>query len=134
MDFPAYVTLTGEGDRPEFGMKGASVSVWWSSPLPALGCDERTTPADLVVRGTPSGSCQEQRSAGYSPARGRAACFCGRSDVSSLIAGAAHAARTDVVVLENRNRFTGGIQGMSRGTLALKTDDAGRLCIEFRIA
>ena len=48
-----------------------------------------------------------------------------------LAASAAHAEKTDVVVLGNGDRFTGEIKGMSRGQLDFKTDDAGRLSIEW---
>lgn len=48
-----------------------------------------------------------------------------------LSAGAAQAEKTDVVVLGNGDRFTGEIKGMSRGKLDFKTDDAGRLSIEW---
>jgi len=48
-----------------------------------------------------------------------------------LVAGAAHAQRTDVVVLGNGDRFTGEVRGMSRGRLEFATDDAGRIFIEW---
>ncbi len=48
-----------------------------------------------------------------------------------LAAGAAHAEKTDVVVLGNGDHFTGEIKGMSRGKLDFKTDDVGRISIEW---
>jgi hypothetical protein len=39
--------------------------------------------------------------------------------------------KTDVVVLVNGDRITGEIKGMTRNTLDYKTDDAGRLSIEW---
>jgi hypothetical protein len=44
---------------------------------------------------------------------------------------AAARAKTDVVVLVNGDHVTGEIMGMSRGKLDYKTDDAGRLSIEW---
>ncbi len=43
----------------------------------------------------------------------------------------AAAEKTDIVVLVNGDRITGEIRGVSRGQLDLKTDDAGRLSIEW---
>jgi len=48
-----------------------------------------------------------------------------------LLATPALAAKTDIVVLENGDRLTGEIKGMSRGKLDYKTDDAGRLSVEW---
>jgi len=51
-----------------------------------------------------------------------------------LLAGATRTAlaqRTDVVVLRNGDRITGEVMGMSRGMLDYKTDDVGRLSIEW---
>jgi Protein of unknown function, DUF481 len=59
----------------------------------------------------------------------------GRTVAFALLAAPAGAAagppKTDVVVLLNGDRFTGEIMGMSRATLDLKTDDAGRISIEW---
>jgi hypothetical protein len=44
---------------------------------------------------------------------------------------AAAGPKTDVVFLVNGDRITGEIMGMSRGKLDYKTDDAGRLSIEW---
>jgi hypothetical protein len=49
----------------------------------------------------------------------------------ALLASRAHADKTDVVVLENGDKITGEIKGMSRGKLDFKTDDVGRLSIEW---
>jgi hypothetical protein len=49
----------------------------------------------------------------------------------ALLAGRADAEKTDVVVLTNGDHITGEIKGMSRGQLDYKTDDAGRLSIEW---
>jgi hypothetical protein len=48
-----------------------------------------------------------------------------------LYARAASAAKTDVVVLDNEDHLTGEIKGMSRGKVDFKTDDAGRISIEW---
>lgn len=51
-----------------------------------------------------------------------------------LLAGTARAAvaqKTDVVLLRNGDRITGEVMGMSRGKLDYKTDDVGRLSIEW---
>jgi hypothetical protein len=57
------------------------------------------------------------------------------STTAVLLLGAAGAAaaagKTDSVVLVNGDRITGEIKGMSRGQLDYKTDDAGRLSIEW---
>jgi Protein of unknown function, DUF481 len=42
-----------------------------------------------------------------------------------------HAEKTDIVVLKNGDHFTGEIKGMSRGKLDFKTDDVGRISIEW---
>lgn len=42
-----------------------------------------------------------------------------------------HAAKTDVLVLRNGDRITGEVMSLSRGKLDYKTDDAGRLTIEW---
>jgi len=42
-----------------------------------------------------------------------------------------HAAKTDVLILPNGDRITGEVMGLSRGKLDYKTDDAGRLAIEW---
>jgi hypothetical protein len=44
---------------------------------------------------------------------------------------AAASEKTDIVVLVNGDHITGEIKGMSRGKLDYKTDDAGRLSIEW---
>jgi hypothetical protein len=44
---------------------------------------------------------------------------------------AAAAPKTDVVVLVNGDHITGEIMGLSRGKLDYKTDDAGRLSVEW---
>lgn len=49
----------------------------------------------------------------------------------ALLGAGASAEKTDVVVLGNGDHFTGEIKGMSRGQLDFKTDDAGRLSIEW---
>jgi hypothetical protein len=41
------------------------------------------------------------------------------------------AAKTDVLVLRNGDRVTGEVKGLSRGKLDYKTDDAGRLSVEW---
>ena len=43
----------------------------------------------------------------------------------------AHAARTDIIVLANGDRFTGEVIQMRQGKLEVKTDDAGTLSIEW---
>ena len=48
-----------------------------------------------------------------------------------LPADVAVAQKTDVVVLINGDRITGEIKSLSRGQLDYKTDDAGRLKIEW---
>jgi len=48
-----------------------------------------------------------------------------------LLASPAHAAKTDVVTLENGDKITGEVKGVSRGKLDYSTDDAGRLSIEW---
>jgi hypothetical protein len=44
---------------------------------------------------------------------------------------ASQAAKTDVIVLLNGDRITGEVMGMSRGKLDYKTDDAGRMAVEW---
>src|SRR5262252_1358597 len=39
--------------------------------------------------------------------------------------------KTDVVTLRNGDRITGDVDGLSRGRLSLKTDDAGTIQIEW---
>lgn len=51
--------------------------------------------------------------------------------VGLLAARSAEAAKTDIVVLDNGDRITGEIKGMSRGKLDFKTDDVGRISIEW---
>jgi hypothetical protein len=51
--------------------------------------------------------------------------------VAALLSARAAADKTDVVVLGNGDHFTGEIKGMSRGQLDFKTDDAGRISIEW---
>jgi uncharacterized protein YycO len=41
------------------------------------------------------------------------------------------AAKTDVVVLKNGDRFTGEVKQLTRGQLKLSTDDAGTIYIEW---
>jgi len=48
-----------------------------------------------------------------------------------LMSAPAGAQKTDVIVLENGDHITGEIKGMSRGKLDYKTDDAGRLSVEW---
>jgi len=48
-----------------------------------------------------------------------------------LLAGRVLADKVDVVILRNGDHITGEIKGMSRGQLDFKTDDAGRLSIEW---
>ena len=48
-----------------------------------------------------------------------------------LVAATAFAARTDVVVLKNGDRFTGEVKQLSRGQLKLSTDDVGTIYIEW---
>jgi hypothetical protein len=48
-----------------------------------------------------------------------------------LVARATLAAKTDIIILENGDHFTGEIKGMSRGKLDFKTDDVGRISIEW---
>ena len=68
-----------------------------------------------------------RRSLGRALALMRATAF-----AMSFVAGtSALAAKTDVVVLDNGDRFTGEIKGMSRGQLDFKTDDAGRFSIQW---
>jgi len=43
----------------------------------------------------------------------------------------AHAAKTDVVVISNGDRFTGEVKSLDRGRLKLKTDNAGDIFIEW---
>ncbi len=63
------------------------------------------------------------------PARFGAA---GLAAILSLLPGTGAAReKTDVVVLVNGDHFTGEVVGMSRGRLDFKTDDAGRLSIEW---
>jgi hypothetical protein len=51
--------------------------------------------------------------------------------VGLLAARAAIAEKTDVLVLDNGDHLTGEIKGMSRGKVDFKTDDAGRLSVEW---
>lgn len=44
---------------------------------------------------------------------------------------AGDAAKTDIVILQNGDRITGEVKGLSRGKLDYNTDDAGRLAIEW---
>jgi len=48
-----------------------------------------------------------------------------------LTPGVAFAEKTDVVVLGNGDHITGEVKGMAQGKLDYKTDDAGRLSIEW---
>jgi hypothetical protein len=49
-----------------------------------------------------------------------------------LLAGSqAHADKTDIAVLVNADRITGEVKGMSQGQLDFKTDDVGRIFIEW---
>jgi hypothetical protein len=48
-----------------------------------------------------------------------------------FVAADVFAAKTDVVVLKNGDRFTGEVKQLSRGQLALSTDDAGTIYIEW---
>src|SRR5271165_2099631 len=81
--------------------------------------------------------CAELRAfPGGRSGRGRRRVRVGRALVVVFLAGlfsagAAQAEKTDVVVLGNGDHFTGEIKGMSRGQLDFKTDDAGRLSIEW---
>ena len=50
---------------------------------------------------------------------------------TSVLALPAAAAKTDVIVLDNGDRITGEIKGMSRGKIDFSTDDAGRLSVEW---
>src|SRR5262245_54526827 len=43
----------------------------------------------------------------------------------------AAAEKTDIVVLQNGDRFTGEVKGMAHGKLDYSTDDAGRISIEW---
>jgi len=45
--------------------------------------------------------------------------------------GVGLAAKTDVIMLNNGDRITGEVKGLSRGKLDYKTDDAGRLALEW---
>ncbi len=65
------------------------------------------------------------------PARPRARRALGALAACLLAAPAAAREKTDLVVLENGDRITGEIVGMSQGKLDLKTDDAGRLSVEW---
>jgi hypothetical protein len=47
------------------------------------------------------------------------------------VPAAARAARTDVVILKNGDRFTGEVVQMRQGKLQVKTDDAGTLSVEW---
>jgi hypothetical protein len=49
----------------------------------------------------------------------------------SLAPGTALGAKTDVLVLKNGDRITGEVKGLARGKLDYKTDDAGRLSVEW---
>lgn len=50
---------------------------------------------------------------------------------NGVLAGAALAAKTDLVTLRNGDRITGEIKGLAHGKLDFSTDDAGRLSIEW---
>jgi Protein of unknown function, DUF481 len=50
---------------------------------------------------------------------------------SLLFVRAAASPKTDVVILDNGDNLTGEIKGMSRGKLDFKTDDVGRISIEW---
>jgi hypothetical protein len=70
------------------------------------------------------------------PGRGRGAA-CNAVLALALATGAtlapvpARAAKTDVLVLRNGDRITGEVKGLARGKLDYKTDDAGRLSVEW---
>lgn len=51
--------------------------------------------------------------------------------LTAVLALPATAAKTDVIVLDNGDRITGEIKGMSRGKIDYSTDDAGRLSVEW---
>lgn len=51
--------------------------------------------------------------------------------VAWLVSAPARAEKTDVIILDNGDHITGEIKGMSRGKLDYKTDDAGRLSVEW---
>jgi hypothetical protein len=51
--------------------------------------------------------------------------------LASLRPGTLSAQKTDVLVLQNGDRITGEIKGLSRGKLDYNTDDAGRPSIEW---
>ena len=48
-----------------------------------------------------------------------------------LYPAATFAAKTDVIILKNGDRITGEVKAVSRGKLDYKTDDAGRLAVEW---
>src|SRR5262245_56082732 len=50
---------------------------------------------------------------------------------SAVAPPAARAANTDLVILQNGDRISGEVKGLSRGKLDYSTDDAGRLSIEW---
>ena len=50
---------------------------------------------------------------------------------AALTPTAAIAAKTDVLLLRNGDRITGEVKGLARGKLDYKTDDAGRLSVEW---
>lgn len=51
--------------------------------------------------------------------------------VAALLAGRAFAEKTDIIVLDNGDHVTGEIKGMSRGKVDFKTDDVGRISVEW---
>jgi len=53
------------------------------------------------------------------------------SAVMACLPRPASAAKTDVLVLLNGDRITGEVKGLARGKLDYKTDDAGRLSVEW---
>jgi hypothetical protein len=61
----------------------------------------------------------------------RRALACAAALVALAPRPAAARAKTDVVVLVNGDHVTGEIMGVSRGKLDYKTDDAGRLSVEW---
>jgi len=57
--------------------------------------------------------------------------FIGLGVMFVALASPAFAARTDRIVLTNGDRITGRVESMTRGSLSLTTDDAGRMAIQW---
>jgi len=57
--------------------------------------------------------------------------LCAAATIVLFVTATAFAAKTDIVILNNGDRFTGEVKRLSRGQLKLSTDDAGTIYIEW---